>query len=126
MAAHSRNLGGFSYAVNIDSAVLIAQAEAAAKAATPLVGEYIKQESNAIAPLRDGTLIGASRVESQADSAIVVYGGVIYAAYQHEGEDFHHPNGRQAKYLESIMQSPATAQAVRDIFAAQLQNVLGR
>ena len=80
MAAHSRNLGGFSYAVNIDSAALIAQAEAAAKAATPLVGEYIKQESNAIAPLRDGTLIGGSRVESKGDSAIVVYGGVPHTS----------------------------------------------
>ena len=126
MAAHSRNLGSFSYSVSIDSTALASQAEAAAQRALPEIGEYIKQQSNAIAPLRDGTLIAGSRVEPHADSVVIAYGGVIYAAYQHEGVSFHHPNGRQAKYLESIMQSPATAQAVRDIFASHLQDTLGR
>lgn len=123
MAAHTRALGNFRFTVNIDPSAIVAQAEAARAQALPVIGEYIRARSTAIAPLRDGHLTASARVEPEAEKVRVSY-GEIYAAYQHEGVGFHHPNGRQAKYLESVMNDPATAQAAERIFAGMLRNNL--
>ena len=93
------DLGTFRYRVEIDAGIPIALAEAAARDAAADLGEYIKAESNAIAPLREGTMIENSRVEVNGSTAIIGYFNTIYANYQHEGVNFNHPNGRQAKYL---------------------------
>lgn len=125
MPAHTKNMGCFSYDVSIDATATIAIAEAAARDAVAELGDYIKAESNAIAPLREGTLIENSRVEVEGDTATIGYFNTIYANYQHEGVELNHPNGRQAKYLESVMESPATANAAREILAQKLRDRLG-
>ena len=125
MPAHTKNMGCFSYDVSIDAAAPVAIAEAAARDALSELGDYIKAESNAIAPLREGTLIENSRVEVEGDTATIGYFNTIYANYQHEGIELNHPNGRQAKYLESVMESPATANAAREILAQKLRERMG-
>ena len=128
MAAHPyTHVGGgngvWTYRVEFDAGTVVEAARAAQQAALPKLGAYIKEESNAIAPLREGALIGSSKVEPNGDSVIISY-NTIYAHYQHEGTSLNHPNGRQAKYLESVMDDPATLQAAQDIFNAELQSRL--
>lgn len=128
MSAHpAKSFGSFRYNVDFDPSVLIAQVEAARAEALPEIGEHIRASSTAIAPLRDGTLISSAYVETDQEKAIIGYAGsvAIYAHYQHEGKDFRHTNGRQAKYLQSVMENPATAQAAADIFANKLKSRLG-
>ena len=120
MAAHTRALGNFHITVNIDPSVVIARAEAARAQALPVIGEYIRARSTAIAPKREGHLTESARVEPEAEKVRVYY-GEVYAAYQHEGVNFRHPNGRKAKYLESVMNDPATAKAAETIFAGALK-----
>lgn len=119
------DLGTFHYRVEIDTGVPVALAEAAARDAAADLGDYIKAESNAIAPLREGTMIENSRVEVNGSTAIIGYFNTIYANYQHEGVNFNHPNGRQAKYLESVMENPTTANAARELLARRLREKLG-
>lgn len=108
MAAHpARSFGALKYTVDINAGALVSRAERAAKAAVELTGNYIKQRSNAIAPLRDGTLIASSRADTSGTKVNVSY-NTVYAHYQHEGVGFRHFNGRQAKYLESVMKDPQT------------------
>ena len=123
MAAHSKNLGCFRYKVAIDAGALVSRAEAARAQALPLIGQHIRAQSTAIAPLRDGGLIGSVRVELGDDKVTVVY-EKVYANYQHEGEKFNHPNGRQAKYLESVMEDHTTEQATQQIFLDKLRGNL--
>ena len=119
------DLGTFQYRVEIDAGIPIALAEAAARDAAADLGEYIKAESNAIAPLREGTMIENSRVEVNGSAATIGYFNTIYANYQHEGVNFNQPNGRQAKYLESVMENPTTANAARELLARRLREKLG-
>ena len=124
MAAHSKNLGNFSFKVSIDAAAIVARAKVAVAQALPVLGEYIRARSTAIAPLRDGGLIASARVEAEAEKVTIIYNGdgkAVYANYQHEGEDFHHPNGRQAKYLESVMEEDTTQRAAEEILAAKMK-----
>lgn len=109
----------------LDLSALAGMANSAAQAALPLVGEYIKQQSNAIAPLRQGTMIANSRVEVDGNKVVVGYFNTPYAARQHEGLHFHHPNGRQPKYLESVVNDPATSDAIKSIFAQAMQSEFG-
>ena len=119
------NLGSFRYTVSLpDGAVLSSGADRAANAAVTALGEYIKAESTAIAPLRTGALIASARVEPGGIHSTIISYNTIYARYQHEGVHFNHPNGRQAKYLESVMKDPATVQAARDLFAREIQKDL--
>lgn len=119
------DIGTFQYRVEIDAGTPIALAEAAARDAAADLGEHIKAESNAIAPLREGTMIENSRVEVNGSAATIGYFNTIYANYQHEGVNFNHPNGRQAKYLESVMENPTTANAARELLARRLREKLG-
>ncbi len=126
MAAHIKDLGSFRYKVNLDVQALASQARAARDSAVLLLGENIRQRSTAIAPLREGTLTAGAEVRPKGDGkAEIGYYGVIYANYQHEGVDFNHPNGRQAKYLESVVNDAETQQAAETIFANELRAQIG-
>ena len=126
MSKHAQNLGNWRYAVNVQADALPARVEQAAKLSISRIGEHIKAESNAIAPLREGTMIESSRVEPIEDGLTVrVSYNTVYSRYQHNVTTLHHPNGRQALYLQSVMDSPATAAAVADIFAAQIKKMIG-
>ena len=114
---------GFRCTVQFDAEGIAARVEAARDRALAQVGEYIRARSTAIAPLRSGTLEGSAQVESVAGKVTVRY-GAAYAAIQHEHTEFHHPNGGQAKFLQSVVEDPATLRAVEQIFAAELRKNL--
>lgn len=125
MKSISGSLGSFRYKIAVlDGGALSSGADRAANAAVSALAEKIKAESTAIAPLRTGALIASARMETKGVHSAVISYNKIYARYQHEGVNFKHPNGRKAKYLESIMQDPATAQAARDLFAREIQKNL--
>ena len=113
---------GFRCTVRFDAEGIIARAEAARDRAAAQMGEYIRARSTAIAPLRNGTLKGSARVESVAGRATVRY-GAAYAAIQHEHTEFHHPGGGQARFLQSVMEDPATAREAERIFADCMRGV---
>lgn len=79
------------------------------------VAEHVLEESNRIVPHRTGQLMrsGESFVDSDQGISAVSYGSTggggaaAYAVAQHEGVDFNHPNGREAKFLEKAVQRVA-------------------
>ena len=120
MAAHpAAGYGAFKYRIDFNPAGLSGRADAAVRAAIVTIGNEVKQRSNAIAPRRDGGLIGSSRADPEGHRVEVSY-NIIYAHYQHEGTGFRHPNGGQAKYLSQVMEDPAIMQLMRDTFIQQL------
>jgi hypothetical protein len=64
-------------------------------------GELVLQQSRAIVPLDEATLerSGVASVDEPALTAAVSF-DTPYAVVQHESLHFHHPGGREAKYLE--------------------------
>jgi hypothetical protein len=64
-------------------------------------GEYLKDESDRLVPLEEGTLRNSGEVSTDEGklTARVSY-DTPYAVRQHEETTYRHPNGRQAKYLE--------------------------
>lgn len=80
-----------------------AQIDQAAKNAVRRGLEFILGESNQRVPLEYGDLQRSGRVEMDdyiEGAGRVVYDSV-YAIPQHERLDYHHENGREAKYLEN-------------------------
>lgn len=77
------------------------QYRTAAVAALRDAAEFLKDESNKIAPIDEGTLINSSfvAIDDQNLVAVVAY-DTPYAVAQHERLNYRHRNGRQAKYLE--------------------------
>lgn len=121
------NFGNFRYTVEIKSAELIAGAEAAQQETLrQLGGQYIRGESTAIAPLRDGSLIASSYVELVSNDKVEIGYRKIYANVQHEGVNFFHPNGRKAKYLQKVMEDPNTQAQAELLFGNNLQKHIGR
>ena len=114
---------GFRATVHFDADEIIARVEAARDQALGQVGEYIRARSTAIAPLRSGQLAASAQVESVAGKVTVRY-GAAYAAIQHEHTEFHHPGGGQAKFLQSVMEDPATLQTAQRILADALRAAL--
>lgn len=125
MAAHTGVLGNFSYRVEIDASALVSAAEAARRQTLVELGDYIREESTAIAPLRDGNLIASSYVRPSDDKVEIGY-NIVYANYQHEGITFRHPNGRQAEYLRKVMENPNTQAQAEALFARNLHAHIGR
>ena len=109
--------------MQFDAGGIAARVAAARDRALAQAGEYIRARSVAIAPVRSGAMVGSAGVDSAAGKVTVHY-GTIYAAVQHEHTEFQHPNGGQAKYLQSVIEDPATASMAADIFAAELRAAL--
>ena len=65
-----------------------------------MAAEAILEESNERVPFRDGHLKTSGNTAVSGDQAAVGYSSV-YAARQHEEVGWNHPNGGQAKYLET-------------------------
>jgi hypothetical protein len=78
-----------------------------------IIGNAIRR-----APVQFGVLRGAAYVAPPMEApggAIVQLGfGTVYAAAQHEGEDFNHPRGGEAKYLEKAVASEASPKRIAD------------
>jgi hypothetical protein len=68
------------------------------------------------APVETGVLRSSGYVappQEEGGSTVVEVGfGTVYAEVQHEREDFEHPQGGEAKYLEKAVASQASAQRV--------------
>ena len=114
---------GFHCTVEFDAGRIAADASAARDQALAQVGEYIRAQSVAIAPHRTWRLAASAQVESVAGKVTVRY-GAAYAAIQHEHTEFHHPGGGQAKYLQSAVENPATAQLAEHALADALARAL--
>lgn len=91
-----------------------------------LAMERVLQVSQQRVPFDEGVL------QSTGESAVEVNGTTVtggvgydgpYAVVQHERLDFVHPNGRQAKYLESAFADEA--ETIRRILATQIRRVTG-
>jgi hypothetical protein len=87
---------------NLDLATATAAVRAAAANGLRVGAEHVLEESRRLVPLEEGTLERSAQVTTSDDgmTAAISY-GTPYAAYQHERMDLRHPNGRQAKYLET-------------------------
>lgn len=72
-----------------------------------MAAEAILNESNARAPVETGALVGSGSTAVSGNEAAVGY-SIIYAARQHEEIGWNHPNGGQAKYLETAFNAKAS------------------
>lgn len=87
--------------------------------------QHLKEQSTAIAPIEEATLIKSATVsvEEATPKAAVSY-DTVYAARQHEELTWRHDPGRQAKYLEQpLHDDAATLQA---LIAAGVRRGLGQ
>jgi hypothetical protein len=88
-----------------------------------LAVEHILGESRKEVPIEEGTLerSGVAQWDDQQQRGAISY-DTPYAVRQHEDMALRHDDGRKAKYLEDPMEREADA--VRDIFAAELRRAL--
>lgn len=86
--------------------------------------QLILDEAVRIVPLDEATLQDSGRagVDESTLEGFVTF-DTPYAVVQHERMDFIHPNGRQAKYLESPWR--ANAGRVQQIIGAAIRQSLG-
>ncbi len=85
--------------------------------------EVLLSHSNALVPLDEGPLMNSGTVEVRDGTARVGY-NTPYAYRQHEDLAAHHPNGRQAKYLEKPLNQFGSE--LEAIVGAALNKKLGR
>lgn len=74
--------------------------QSAKTAALRQAAEAILNESNARVPVESGALKASGSTAVSGDEAAIGY-SIVYAARQHEEIGWNHPNGGQAKYLET-------------------------
>lgn len=88
-----------------------------------LGAELVLDEADRRVPLEQGTLArsGTASVDEDDLRAAVSF-DTPYAVRQHEDMTLRHPNGRQAKYLETALAD--TADEVRELIAAQVRRAL--
>lgn len=85
--------------------------------------QMLLDESNKIAPIEEGALIGSGEtdVDSNKLEASVFY-DTPYAVRQHEDMSLSHKNGRQSKFLESAYKQ--NIQHIRDYLAKAMKEKL--
>lgn len=67
-----------------------------------VIGNDLAGRAARDAPIEEGTLRASSDVElDEGALEVTVAFNTVYAAYQHERTDLHHPLGGKAKYLEA-------------------------
>jgi hypothetical protein len=90
----------------------LTELEAAARAALIDTAKDVLKEAQALVPTDDGALRKSGKVEVDDLEVRVVF-RAPHAWIQHERLDYQHPDGGQAKYLET----PASDKAVVDKLA---------
>lgn len=110
---------------SIDARAASGRIRSGAAGGLRLAAEHVLQVANTRVPLEEGTLQRSGRavVDEGFLKASVNY-DTVYAVPQHERLDYHHSDGRQAKYLESALASEAAV--VRDLVAAGCRRSLGQ
>ena len=105
---------------------IAAQIEAAQNRAAAVAAERLRAEAVARAPVDNGILRGSAAVTqtsfADAGTAAVSF-DTVYAARQHEELGWAHPNGGQAKYLESALND--LSGELQQIAAAEIRRALG-
>lgn len=91
--------------------------------ALQLASDAVLAESNARVPFREGDLKESGQTAVGDGEAAIGYASV-YAARQHEEVGWSHPNGGQAKFLETALQDKAGE--VGQIIATALGQGIGR
>lgn len=89
-----------------------------------LATELLLAEAVKIVPLDEATLqdSGKATVDEEKLEGKVTF-DTPYAVVQHERLDFHHPNGRKAKYLETPWRE--NAETFGQLIAYQIKRALG-
>jgi hemolysin activation/secretion protein len=81
------------------------------------------------APVKDGVLRSSAYVappqEEGGALSVEVGFGTVYAAVQHEREDFEHPRGGEAKYLEKAVAEKASLAQLAALARSNLEKGLG-
>jgi hypothetical protein len=92
------------------------------KRGAELSAHDLRTRSALLAPVDTGDLRGSASVTEIANGYRVSF-GMRYAAVQHEGLEFNHPRGGQAKYLEQPLEEnrPRYLQLIRDAAAGGLR-----
>lgn len=105
-------------------AEVASQVPDAARRGLAIGGEHVLGVSNTLVPIETGALARSGSV-SQDDTELLtaVSYDTEYAVRQHEDTSLNHDAGRQAKFLQTAMESQASA--VADIVANQLRRALG-
>jgi hypothetical protein len=102
----------------------LAEARAAAARGLELGMEHVLAESNALVPLREGTLERSGTVTIDAVNLIgAVSYDTVYAVRQHEELTWKHAPGRSAKYLEIPFNRDV--QVVMGLIAAEVRRAGG-
>jgi len=84
----------------------VAGMQAAKQAGLRAAAEAVLAESNERVPFRDGALKASGSTAVSGDEAAIGY-SIVYAARQHEEVGWSHPNGGQAKFLETALTDKA-------------------
>jgi di/tripeptidase len=89
-----------------------------------LGAEHVLTEANKIVPIEEATLLrsGVASMDEGALQAAVSY-DTVYAVRQHEELTWRHDAGRQAKYLETPINSERAA--VQALIAREIKASLG-
>lgn len=84
--------------------------------------EYLLAETIPYVPIEEGTLqrSGVATVDPGQLEAAVAF-DTPYAVRQHEELDYHHDPGREAKFLENRMNSPAVRAGIRRVIANEMK-----
>lgn len=83
--------------------------------------DLLLEKSNALAPVKDGDLRASGQSVAHGARAEVGY-SAPYAIRQHEGLNFNHPRGGEAKFLETAFH--AYSSQILDEVAQTLREVL--
>ena len=88
-----------------------------------LGAEHVLEQANRIVPIEEGTLLksGVASVDESELRAAVSY-DTVYACRQHEELTWHHDAGRQAKYLETPLNSEGDK--VNELVAREIKSEL--
>lgn len=100
----------------------VAGMQAAKQTGLRQAAEAVLAESNNRVPFRDGHLKGSGSTAVSGSEAAIGY-SAVYAARQHEEIGWNHPNGGQAKYLETAL--TASAGDVQSILAQAIKRGIG-
>jgi hypothetical protein len=112
-----------SFRLRFDGAQAAGAMRAAGARGLLLGAEHVLQLATNVVPLDEGFLqsTGTASVDEGDMTAMVSFDGP-YAVRQHEELEWRHAPGREAKYLESSLNSSRTE--VKNVIAAQLRRAL--
>lgn len=93
------------------------------------MGVEVQAEAVRRAPVETGILRTSGYVappeQEDGEPSVEVGFGTVYAAVQHEGVDFEHPRGGEAKYLENAVKAKASLERLATFTRSNFEKGLG-